>query len=129
MNFDNFIDRGLKTMNITDDEMFAIDAIELGMNLNDLQVHFDAEANMDVVEEDEEVIYVEVPDQWNLDMNGWYYFPYNVNGIRCVLWNTEPEFVLEYGPHVYIVRQDLEVYDMGVYVGTLTAEGEILRQA
>lgn len=104
-------------MALTVDELFAIDAIELGMPLADLQAHFDAEEND-----------VEIANEWNIDPLGQWYFPYTVNGIQCVLWDYSLEFILEYGPRVYTVTQNAdiyEVYELGVYVGTLTVEGDI----
>jgi hypothetical protein len=110
-------------MNFTFDEMFAMDAVELGMTLVDLQNHFDAED--DNGENNDVVINIDIENDWNVNHYGQWYFPYTVNGIRCVLWDTVTEFVLEYGTHVYNVTQNADVYDRGVYVGSLTVGGYI----
>jgi hypothetical protein len=110
--------------NLTVDEMFAIDAIELGMDPADLQAHFDSEID-DNGENNDVVIDIVIENVWNVDPYGNQYFPYTVNGIRCTLWDTDPQFILEYGDNVYIVDENSNVYDEGVYIGMLTTDGDI----
>lgn len=110
--------------NLTADEMFAIDAIEFGMTPADLQDHFDSEID-DNGENNDVVIDIVIENEWNVDPYGNQYFPYTINGIRCVLWDTDPQFVLEYGDRVYGVDENANVYEAGVYIGMLTMEGDI----
>jgi len=105
--------------NLTEDEMFAIDAIEMGVTPENLQMYFEAEID----ETHEPDTYYE--NEWNMDRYGTYFFPYFVNGIQCVVWEMLPYYVLEYGDRVYELRENAEVYDMDGYVGVLTDEGDI----
>ena len=117
-------------MDNTRDEMFAITAIEYGMHPDDLARHFESEIdipdnNGHVVIDINELEIVE-ENEWNINGDGVYYYPYTVNGIACIMWEIENQFVLERGNNLYQVDDYDRVYNDNAQVGTLTANGDIV---
>ncbi len=118
--------------NLTDDEQFAVDAIEYGMHPDDLFNHFEAEAALEyempaLIPIPDNVENVENEHGWRVNENGLIYIVYTVNNLHCVLWSVEDQFILEYGDNTYYVNEHGQVYNINDddYIGMITEEGGI----
>jgi hypothetical protein len=116
-------------MDITPEEQFFINIMADTNNVYDEMDHYTADYDADFDDFQnalQENANLEV-NGWIIDEHGFYYYPYVVNGIRCVLWSGYPYYILEYGDNTYYVNEHYEVYENEIYVGALNNEGDIHR--